>query len=165
MTNEELVHRYTEAMMRHDHDEMESLRHPDWSVLWPQSRELVRGSADFRQIVDNYPGGQPKLLRERVVGSEDQWAFSPLGGAYRVAGAGANWWAEWRMVYPDGRTYWSIALMEVRDGRIYRETTYWAEPFEAPEWRARWAERLPAAAAPEPTEERSTSDPGPGPLA
>src|SRR5688500_12092604 len=117
LTNEELVHRYTEATMRHDHAQLESMRHRDWSVLWPQSREVVHGSENFRAIVEHYPGGQPQLLRERVVGSEDQWAISPLGGAYRVAGAGSNWWAEWRMVYPDGRTYWSIALLELRDGK------------------------------------------------
>lgn len=165
LTNEELVHRYTEATMRHDHAQLESMRHRDWSVLWPQSREVVRGSENFRAIVEHYPGGQPQLLRERVVGSEDQWAISPLGGAYRVAGAGSNWWAEWRMVYPDGRTYWSIALLELRDGKVFRETTFWAEPFEAPAWRSQWVERLPPDVAPEPTQPRSETDPGPGPLA
>jgi hypothetical protein len=33
-------------------------------------------------------------------------------------------------------------LVQVRDGKIYRETAYFAAPFEAPEWRAPWVERM-----------------------
>jgi hypothetical protein len=143
MSNEELVMRYAEAVMRHDHDELDVLRHPQWTAVWPQSGEVVRGSASDRAIMEHYPGGAPTLVPEgRLVGSEDRWVVSPLGGAYRVAGEGENWWGEWKMVYPDGRRWFTIMLIELRDGRIFRETAYWAEPFDAPEWRARWVERL-----------------------
>ena len=30
--------------------------------------------------------------------------------------------------------------MEFRDGKVAHETQYFADPFEAPEWRARWRE-------------------------
>jgi hypothetical protein len=30
----------------------------------------------------------------------------------------------------------------LRDGKIWRDTRYYAEPFEAPEWRAQWVERF-----------------------
>jgi hypothetical protein len=80
----------------------------------------------------------------RVIGSEDRWAVSPLGGVYRVAGEGESWWAEWRMRYPDGRIWFTVLLLELRDGKVWRETAYWAEPFEAPAWRAQWVEALPA---------------------
>jgi hypothetical protein len=33
-------------------------------------------------------------------------------------------------------------LLELRDGKIWRETTYWAEPFEAPEWRSKFVDHL-----------------------
>ena len=33
-------------------------------------------------------------------------------------------------------------LLELRDGKIWRETTYWAEPFDAPAWRRQWVEPL-----------------------
>jgi hypothetical protein len=29
-----------------------------------------------------------------------------------------------------------------RDGKIWRDTRYYAEPFEAPAWRAQWVERM-----------------------
>jgi hypothetical protein len=34
-----------------------------------------------------------------------------------------------------------VGLLIVRDGRIWRETSYFAEPFEAAEWRAQYVER------------------------
>lgn len=142
MTNEELVRRYAEANMNYDDDLMDELRHADWSAVWPQSGEVVRSSAAMRRIIENYPGGRPRVVAERLIGSEDRWAMSPLGGLYRVAGEGENWWGEWRMTYPDGRTWFTITLIELREGSIFRETIYWAEPYEAPEWRAEFVERL-----------------------
>ncbi len=46
------------------------------------------------------------------------------------------------MRYPDDRDYLCVSLLELRAGRIHRETVYWAEPFEAPAWRADLVERL-----------------------
>jgi hypothetical protein len=68
--------------------------------------------------------------------------MSPSGGIYRVEGEGENWWAEWRMRYPDGRVFLTVILLELRDGKVWRETLYWAEPFEPPEWRAGHVERI-----------------------
>jgi ketosteroid isomerase-like protein len=33
-------------------------------------------------------------------------------------------------------------IIELKDGRIWRDRRYYAEPFEAPEWRAEWVERV-----------------------
>ena len=33
-------------------------------------------------------------------------------------------------------------ILELEDGRIWRDRRYYAEPFEAPEWRAAWVERV-----------------------
>ena len=33
-------------------------------------------------------------------------------------------------------------ILELKDGRIWRDRRYNAEPFEAPEWRAEWVERV-----------------------
>ena len=142
MTNEEVVRRYADAATRWDYETMDSLRHAQWSAVWPQSREVVRSTADDRQITLGYPGGRPTLITERIIGSEDRWVTSPLGGAYRVSGDGDTWWGEWRMTYPDGKTWFTITLIELRDSKIWRETTYWAEPFDAPEWRRTFVERL-----------------------
>ena len=145
MTNEEVVRRYAGAMVTQNHETLDELRHAEWTAIWPQSGEVVRGSANDRQIMERYPGGAPRLLPEgRLMGSEDRWVVSPLGGgAYRVAGEGEVWMGEWRMAYPDGRMWFTIVLLELRYGKVWRETVYWAEPFAAPEWRAEWVERIP----------------------
>jgi hypothetical protein len=36
----------------------------------------------------------------------------------------------------------TVSIMELRDGKVARETHYFADPFEPPEWRARWVERM-----------------------
>jgi hypothetical protein len=145
VTNSDVVHQYAAAATRWDYDEIAKLRHPQWSAIWPQSGEVVRSTEDDQRITLGYPGGAPKLVPSRLVGSEDHWVTSPLGGAYRVSGDGDIWWAEWQMTYPDGRTWFTITLIEVRDGKIWRETQYWAEPFDAPEWRREFVDRLGSA--------------------
>ncbi len=67
--------------------------------------------------------------------------MSPLGAPYRVAGEGEQWFGQWKMRYPDGRVWFTIILIELRDGKVLRETQYWAEPFDPPGWRAAWVER------------------------
>ena len=66
---------------------------------------------------------------------EDRWVVTPSNTVVRVAGSGDFWWGEWRMTYPDGQVYLCVDLLELRDGRICRETVYWAPPFDAPDWR------------------------------
>lgn len=142
MTNAEVVRRYFAAMVDHDYDTQAALRHRDWMAVWPQSGEMVRGDANMRAILENYPGGPPNLAPEgKLVGSEDRWVVTPLGGAYQLAGEGENWWGEWEIAYPDGKTWRVILLIELHDGKIFRETAFWAEPFDAAPWRARWVER------------------------
>jgi hypothetical protein len=46
--------------------------------------------------------------------------------------------------YGDGADYSGIFIFELRAGKIARETAYWAQPFDAAEWRARWVERSDA---------------------
>jgi hypothetical protein len=137
------VRRYAAAQTEGDFDTLDELRHPDWVAEWPQSGEVVRGAANLRAIMSNYPGGAPRLVKQtRLVGSEDRWATSPVGGAFRVAGDGENWWGEWQMVYPDGRAWLTIMLLQLRDGKVWREVEYWAEPFPPPSWRTQWVEPL-----------------------
>ncbi|MDQ3603773.1 MAG: hypothetical protein M3385_07930 [Actinomycetota bacterium] len=36
----------------------------------------------------------------------------------------------------------TVLIFELRDGKMWRDRWYFAEPFEAPEWRAQWVERM-----------------------
>ena len=139
-TNEAIAREYAEASCRFDFDAMMALRHPEWHAVWPQSGERIIGSENYRRIVENYPGGYPTSEVTRVVGSEDRWVVTAANTVQQIVGSGDFWWSEWRMTYPDGRRYLCVELLELRDGLIWRETVYWAEPFTAPDWRSRWVE-------------------------
>ena len=140
-SNEQVIAAYAEASARLDMDALAALRHPDWRVIWPQSGEEVHSSEAFAEIIRNYPGGAATSEVTRVVGAEDRWVVTPGNTVVMVAGSGDFWWSEWRVTYPDGELYLCVDLIEVRDGKIWRETVYWASPFEAPAWRSPWVAR------------------------
>jgi hypothetical protein len=106
-------------------EEEHDLRHPDFVMEMPQSRERIVGRENMRKMQENYPG-PPKIELRRVVGSGDVWVI------------------EMRSDY-DGRLYHAVGIVEFRDGKILRETRYYADPFDAPEWRAEWVESMEGA--------------------
>lgn len=55
----------------------------------------------------------------------------------RVVGSGNVWVTEYLIFY-DERPISTVSIMEFRDGKVARETQYFADTFEAPAWRARW---------------------------
>jgi ketosteroid isomerase-like protein len=105
-------------------DEEYELRHPDYIMEMPQSGERIRGRENMRLMQEHYPG-PPQIQLRRVVGAGDVW----------VVEARSNY---------DGRIYRAVDIVEFRDGKILRETRYYADPFEAPDWRAQWVERIDA---------------------
>jgi len=141
-SNEAVVRAYARALGSGDQAELGRLRHAQWTSEWPQSGERVRGHANAVALDGAYPGGRPAVQPDRVVGSEDRWVMTPLYALQRIVGNGDEWWADGTIAYPDG-TVWRLAmLIELRDGQILRETTYFAEPFDAPSWRAPFVERF-----------------------
>jgi hypothetical protein len=142
MTNEEVVRAYARASVEADLEALARLRHPEWVVDWPQTGERVRGSQAFSSVAQMYPGGTPKSTVRRIVGSEDRWTITPANTVVRLGGEGEAWWGEWVMTYPDGTDWLCVDLLELRDGKVYRETVYWAPPLPAPEWRAQFVERI-----------------------
>ena len=141
-SNEEVVRRYLAAHVVHDYDTTGELRAPDWTVDWPQSGERVRGTANDRAIMDNWPGGRPSGLAVRAVGSEDRWVVTPMNTIQRVVGSGDLWRFDGTSAYPDGSTWFIAGLVQLRNRKVYRETWYFAAPFDAPAWRAAWVEPI-----------------------
>lgn len=79
-------------------------------------------------------------LIERVIGDDPSWIMSPAYTMVRVEGSGEQFTATGRVRYPDGTEWHLVQLLEVRGGRISQVTSYFAEPFEAPAWRAPYRE-------------------------
>jgi ketosteroid isomerase-like protein len=139
-TNEQIVREYARASAELDLEVLSTLRHAEWSVMWPQSGERVTSSDSYAEIIRRYPGGRPQSRVARIVGDEDHWVVTGANTIVRVSGSGDAWWSAWTVTYPDGQMYHCVDLIELRDGRVYRETVYWAPPFDAPEWRRPFVE-------------------------
>ena len=86
----DVISRYVRAVHDQDLDTMSSLQHPDYVEDWPQSGERIRGRANFRRIMENYPGGlrgaDADVSMDRVVGGEDRWMVAPTFTMVRVSG-------------------------------------------------------------------------------
>ena len=94
---------------------------------WPQSGERISGLASLKAVNDNYPamtGTQPKISLRRVLGAGDIWL------------------AESTVDYGNGVPVSWVAILEFRDGKIVKQTDYFADPFEAPAWRAQWVQQM-----------------------
>ena len=141
LSNEEVVRRYAASSATADLEQMAALRHPSWSVSWPQSGEQVHSHQAFSEILRHYPGGTPRTELTRIVGTEDRWIVTPSNTVMRVVGSGDFWWCEWETIYPDGHTYLCVDLLQLSEGLILHEIVYWAPPFAAPDWRAPWVEQ------------------------
>ena len=105
-----------------DQHAVHEIYHEDVVVEWPQSGERVRGRANLQALRENHPSAL-RFATRRIVGRGDLWI------------------TEYVITY-DGRPVHTVSIMEFRNGRVARETHYFADPFEPPGWRARWVERI-----------------------
>jgi hypothetical protein len=98
-----------------------ALRTDDYVMEMPQSGERIVGRANMRAMQAAFPS-PPTVTIRRIVGSGDLFVVEMVSE------------------YPGGGTYHVANIVEFRVGKIARETRYYAEPFEAPAWRAAWVE-------------------------
>jgi len=144
-TNREVVERYIWAIMERDFDVQDQLRHAEYIQEFPQSGERTRGAANARAILDNYPGGLKAggVEMKALHGGEDRWVTTPVGTLLRITGTGDVYTALFTATYPGDDRVWHIAgFLELRDGKVLRETAIFGAPFDAPAWRAQWVERM-----------------------
>jgi ketosteroid isomerase-like protein len=98
--------------------------HEDFVQEWPQSGERIVGRDNAIAIGQNFPGGLPTMRLRRTL----------AGGDLAVL--------EVELTYADGSRYLGVSVLELRDGKVVKETDYFAQPFQAPQWRAQWVERM-----------------------
>ena len=89
---------------------------------YPQSGERILGRKNLQALRSHHPG-------------------KPAGfNVRRIVGSGYLWITEYTITY-QGKPAYTVSLMEFRDGKVVRETQYFADPFEAPAWRRQWVEQ------------------------
>jgi hypothetical protein len=89
---------------------------------YPQSGERTRG----RSNIQNQRASQPSNKRFSV---------------RRIIGSGDLWVTEFILKYDDKPSY-TVSIMEFCGDKVARETQYFADPFVAPAFRAKWVERM-----------------------
>jgi hypothetical protein len=94
----------------------------DAVLEYPQSGERIRG----RRNIQASRVAQPNSKRFRV---------------RRIVGAGNLWVTEFILTYDDRPSY-TVSVMEFQDGKVARETQYFADPFEPGPSRAHLVERM-----------------------
>ena len=99
-------------------EEEYAIRHEDYVMEMPQSGERIRGKEKMREIQEAYPN-PPTMQLRRVIVKENLWVVEIVSD------------------YGGGRGHFGP-----KDGKVWRDTRYFAEPFEAPEWRADLVERM-----------------------
>lgn len=88
----------------------------------PQSGERIRG----RRNIQASRAAQPNRKRFAV---------------RRIVGAGDLWVTEFILSYDDRPSH-AVSIMEFVDGKVARETQYFADPFEPGPSRAQWVEPI-----------------------
>jgi SnoaL-like domain len=102
------------------------VRHEDYVMEMPQSGERIRGRENMWTFQEAFPEhSAPPTIRVR-----------------RLLVRDGLWVGEGLIDYGGGMVLNSVAVVELKDGKIWRDTRYFAEPFEAPEWRSQWVERM-----------------------
>ena len=99
------------------------IRHEDYTMEMPQSGERIRGREKMKAFQEAYPH-PPNIQLRRVVVGNGLWVLEGVND------------------YGGGQVSNVVAIIELRDGKMFRDTRYYAKPFEAPEWRAQWVEQM-----------------------
>jgi len=112
------------ALQAGDWDAASRYLREDFVQEWPQSGERIVGRDNAIAINQNFPGGLPTMRFRRTLS----------GGDLAVL--------EIELTYADGSRYLGVSVIELHDGKVVKETDYFAQPFQAPQWRAQWVERM-----------------------
>jgi hypothetical protein len=95
----------------------------DAVIEWPQSGERIRGKPQIVALHEASPVRVDFDIR-RTIGCDDLWA------------------TEATIRYDGARPTMAVFIMEFRDGKVVRETDYFGEPFDPPEYRSTWVELM-----------------------
>jgi hypothetical protein len=94
----------------------------DAVLEYPQSGELTRGRSNIQGQRESQPNKKRFTIR-RIIGSGDLWV------------------TEFILMY-DAKPSYTVSIMEFSGVKVVRETQYFADPFAAPAFRAKWVERM-----------------------
>ena len=98
--------------------------HDDVVCEYPQSGEIIHGRRNLQALRSHHPDKPSDFVVRRITGE-------------------GNLWISEYMINYGGKRMFTVSVMVFRDGKVSHETQYFADPFEAPNWRAEWVSREP----------------------
>ncbi len=116
-----ILDRHWAASDANNFDVEHEIYREDALLEYPQSGECIRG----RHNIQASRVAQPSFKRFSVS---------------RIVGTGNLWVTEFVLTY-DGRSSFSVSVMEFLDGKVARETQYFADAFAPGPSRAQFVER------------------------
>lgn len=137
MNDDEMAARIREIYELGDMEEFGRLQYEmsaeDAVNEFPQSGERFRGRDNIAAMYAGYSGNT---------------GTKPTAKLRRVLKPGDAWVIEGTIDYGDGVPVSAVSIIELGpDGKIVRETDYFANPFPAPDWRKPYREELEPAGA------------------
>ncbi|HTZ71634.1 MAG TPA: nuclear transport factor 2 family protein [Acetobacteraceae bacterium] len=118
----EALDRHWAASDANDFEAEHDLYRDDAVLEYPQSGERIRGRHNIQASRTVQPNRKRFTIR-------------------RIVGTGDFWVTEFILTY-DGRPSYTVSIMEFLDGKVARETQYFADPFEPGPSRAHLVERM-----------------------
>jgi hypothetical protein len=115
--------RHWAASDANDFEAEHQIYREDAVLEYPQSGERIRGQLNIQASRTAQPNQKRFTVR-------------------RIIGAGHLWVTEFVLSY-DGRPSYTVSIMEFADGKVARETQYFADPFSPGPSRAAWVEMMP----------------------
>jgi ketosteroid isomerase-like protein len=140
--NRGIVERYLSAYAVRDLAAARELQHPDIVARYPQSGETFRGRDNYMSMQESYPG-LPEAKASAVTGESNTIVLPsslPFGKPTVTVFGGDQFVVEGVATYPNGEVFNVVMILRLQGGKVIEETTYFAAPFEAPEWRRPYVE-------------------------
>jgi ketosteroid isomerase-like protein len=123
-TNKAIVSEFWRLMATNDFESVGQVLADDFVLEWPQSKERIRGAANFARMNREYVAkGLWRFTIHRIVANDREVVsdVSTTDGQAR------------------GR---AISFFDIVDGKITRVTEFWPEAFDAPANRAHLVEKI-----------------------
>jgi len=132
MNDDQMKQRLEEIFDANDMEVLAKAQHEmaanDIVIEYPQSGERFRGRERIAEMNHSYPdstGTTPSMTLRRILKPGEAWVIESV------------------IDYGDGTPVSGISIIETNsDGKVVRQTDYWANPFEAPSWRGEYAEKM-----------------------
>jgi ketosteroid isomerase-like protein len=122
---EAVVREFWRRMASNDFESVRAVLADDFVLEWPQSKERIRGGANFARMNAEYPS------------STGRWSFR----IDRLVAAGDN--VATQVGITDGvQSAVALSFFTIAEGRIVRLVEWWPEPYDAPAHRRHLVEAM-----------------------